>query len=59
VEELDIFFGGAEDSTAESDRLRMQRINESLGLAGLESVEDLKTDKHAATEQVEYESTEA
>ena len=43
LEELDLFFGGSESSIAEADRARMQRINEELGLAGVETVEDLKT----------------
>ncbi|KAJ5134584.1 Major facilitator superfamily domain general substrate transporter [Penicillium atrosanguineum] len=55
LEELDIFFGGSEDSIAEADRIRMQRIYESLGLAGLETVDDLKTEKHSISEQ--YEET--
>ncbi|KAJ6155549.1 hypothetical protein N7470_006115 [Penicillium chermesinum] len=55
LEELDVFFGGSEESIAEADRQRMQRINESLGLAGVENVEDLKT--AVTSEQVEFEST--
>ncbi|KAJ5129082.1 Major facilitator superfamily domain general substrate transporter [Penicillium atrosanguineum] len=51
LEELDVFFGGSEASIAEADRLRMQRINESLGLAGVENVEDLKV--AVTSEQVE------
>ncbi|KAJ5908503.1 sugar transporter [Penicillium taxi] len=43
LEELDVFFGGSESGIAEADRLRMQRINEELGLAGVENVGDLKT----------------
>ncbi|KAJ5665148.1 sugar transporter [Penicillium maclennaniae] len=53
LEELDIFFGGSEDSIAEADRVRMQRIYESLGLAGLDNVDDLKAEKHGIAEQVE------
>jgi hypothetical protein len=53
LEELDIFFGGGMDSIAEADRLRMQRINETLGLAGVENIEDLKTEKEITAEQVE------
>ncbi|KAJ6107467.1 Major facilitator superfamily domain general substrate transporter [Penicillium sp. IBT 18751x] len=53
LEELDIFFGGSEDSIAEADRVRMQRIYESLGLAGLDTVDDLKAEKHGIAEQVE------
>ena len=51
LEELDVFFGGTEASIAEADRQRMQRINESLGLAGVENVEDLKV--AVTSEQVE------
>ncbi|KAJ5682104.1 Major facilitator superfamily domain general substrate transporter [Penicillium maclennaniae] len=51
LEELDVFFGGSEASIAEADRQRMQRINESLGLAGVENVEDLKV--AVTSEQVE------
>lgn len=57
LEELDIFFGGSDESIADSDRQRMQRINESLGLAGIERVEDLKT--AVTAEQVEVGSTKA
>jgi hypothetical protein len=53
LEELDIFFGGGMDSIAEADRLRMQRINETLGLAGVENLEDLKTEKEITAEQDE------
>lgn len=53
LEELDVFFGGAMDSIAEADRIRMQRINETLGLAGVENVEDLKAEKQAYSIQVE------
>ena len=59
LEELDIFFGGSEDSIAEADRVRMQRIYESLGLAGLDTVDDLKTEKHGIAEQVETTKIEA
>jgi hypothetical protein len=31
----------------------MQRINETLGLAGVENLEDLKTEKEITAEQVE------
>lgn len=56
LEELDVFFGGGMDSIAEADRLRMQRINETLGLAGVENIEDLKSEKEIISEQVELES---
>ncbi|TVY51676.1 MFS glucose transporter mfs1 [Lachnellula cervina] len=45
LEELDIYFGGDNDSIAVADKARMQRIEESLGLAGVQTVEDLKTEK--------------
>ncbi|KAJ5381325.1 uncharacterized protein N7496_003753 [Penicillium cataractarum] len=57
LEELDIFFGGEKDGIAEADRQRMERIYESLGLAGVETIEDLKGEKHIASEQVEEQAT--
>ncbi|KZF23319.1 sugar transporter [Xylona heveae TC161] len=45
LEELDIYFGAAEESIAAADRARMQRINERLGLAGVERPEDLLDEK--------------
>ena len=59
LEELDVFFGGDKNSIAEADRLRMMRINESLGLAGVEVLEDLKTEKQIDTDHVEIGSTTA
>jgi hypothetical protein len=53
LEELDIYFGGDNDSIAATDRARMQRIEESLGLAGVERVEDLKTEKGVGSDQHE------
>lgn len=35
------FGGGGRDSIAEADGARMQLVNERLGLAGVEKVEDL------------------
>jgi hypothetical protein len=55
LEELDVFFGGSEANIAEADRLRMQRINETLGLAGVENVEDLKV--AVTAEQIEVGET--
>ncbi|TVY85164.1 MFS glucose transporter mfs1 [Lachnellula suecica] len=51
LEELDVYFGGDNTSIAAADRDRMQRIEESLGLAGMETVEDLKTEKAVASEE--------
>lgn len=59
LEELDIFFGGSANSIAEADRLRMTRINESLGLAGVENLEDLKAEKQVMTDHVEVDSRAA
>ncbi|KAJ6070514.1 hypothetical protein N7467_011833 [Penicillium canescens] len=59
LEELDVFFGGAMDSIAETDRLRMLRINESLGLAGVENLEDLKSEKQIHADHLEVDSTTA
>ncbi|KAG9658835.1 sugar transporter, partial [Aureobasidium melanogenum] len=42
LEELDLYFGGTKDSLAVADRERMQRIEAQLGIAGAETVEDLK-----------------
>ncbi|KAJ5495360.1 hypothetical protein N7539_000476 [Penicillium diatomitis] len=53
LEELDIFFGGAKESIAEADRIRMERIYADLGLAGVETVEDFKGEKHPVTQEVE------
>lgn len=53
LEELDVFFGQNMESIAEADRLRMQRINETLGLAGVETIDDLKNEKEITAEQVE------
>lgn len=52
LEELDVVFGDDMNSITEADRLRMQ-FNESLGLAGLETVEDSRAEKLATAEQVE------
>ena len=41
LEELDVYFGGDDTSLAAADKARMQRINESLGLGGVELPEDL------------------
>jgi MFS family permease len=45
LEELDVFFGGDIDSIAAKDRERMQRINESLGLSGVETADDIRERK--------------
>jgi MFS family permease len=59
LEELDIYFGGDNNSIAVADRERMRRIEESLGIAGVENVEDLKAgekvvggSEHSATAEV-------
>ena len=51
LEELDIFFGGSKESIAEADRLRMERINDQLGLGGVENLEDLNTEKQITTQE--------
>jgi MFS family permease len=43
LEELDIYFGGDNDSIAQADRERMRRIEETLGIAGVQNVEDFNT----------------
>ncbi|KAJ5108533.1 Major facilitator superfamily domain general substrate transporter [Penicillium angulare] len=57
LEELDIFFGGTDATIAAADRDRMERIYETLGLAGVDRVEDLKTAVHA--DQIEVTETKA
>ncbi|KAL3486433.1 sugar transporter [Aspergillus germanicus] len=52
LEELDIYFGGGQDSIAEADRVRMARINEQLGLSGVEKVEDLVGEKAAVHDEL-------
>ncbi|KAL3471501.1 sugar transporter [Aspergillus californicus] len=52
LEELDVYFGGGEDSIAEADRERMQRINEQLGLAGVHKVEDLVDEKSGVHDEL-------
>ena len=42
LEELDIYFGGDNNSIAAADRERMRRIEESLGIAGVREVEELR-----------------
>jgi hypothetical protein len=51
LEELDVYFGGTISDIAIKDRERMQRINASLGLDGVERVEDLKAFDQAADHQ--------
>lgn len=53
LEELDIYFGGSADALAEKDKERMLRIQERLGIAGAESIEDVAEKKEMRTEQVE------
>ncbi|KAJ5280402.1 Major facilitator superfamily domain general substrate transporter [Penicillium angulare] len=56
LEELDIFFGGTDATIAAADRQRMERIYETLGLAGVDRVEDLKTAVHADQIEVTEET---
>lgn len=56
LEELDIYFGGSESNLAIKDKERMQRINESLGLAGIQDVNDIErkgVDDHLHQEDIE------
>ncbi|KAF4632951.1 hypothetical protein G7Y89_g5174 [Cudoniella acicularis] len=53
LEELDVYFGGDNSSIAVADRERMQRIEESLGLAGVQRVEDLKGEKAVGSDEQE------
>ncbi|KAL4773539.1 general substrate transporter [Aspergillus nidulans var. acristatus] len=52
LEELDIYFGGTQESIAEADRARMARINEQLGLSEVEKVEDLINEKGGAHDEL-------
>ncbi|KAL3429632.1 major facilitator superfamily domain-containing protein [Aspergillus tetrazonus] len=52
LEELDIYFGGTQESIAEADRARMARINEQLGLSGVEKVEGLIDEKGGAHDEL-------
>lgn len=53
LEELDVYFGGAADSIALADKARMDRINERLGLTGVENLEDLVDRKTSFGEHAE------
>ena len=48
LEELDVYFGGDSATIAAQDRERMQRIEASLGLAGVQAPEDLLAEKQAS-----------
>lgn len=56
LEELDIYFGGDSATIAAQDRERMQRIEESLGLAGIQAPEDLIVEKHSSPVGSEHET---
>lgn len=56
LEELDIYFGGSDATIAAADRDRMERIYETLGLAGVENVEDLKVAVTADQVEVAHEA---
>ena len=43
LEELDVYFGGDDSSIAAADRERMRRIEESLGIASIQNIEDFQT----------------
>jgi hypothetical protein len=58
LEELDVYFGGDNDSIAAADRERMRRIEESLGIAGVENVEDFKTGEKVVGGSEHSESAE-
>ncbi|KIM95172.1 hypothetical protein OIDMADRAFT_148842 [Oidiodendron maius Zn] len=55
LEELDIYFGGDSATIAAQDRERMQRIEENLGLAGIQAPEDLIVEKHSSPVGSEHE----
>lgn len=56
LEELDVYFGGDETSLAAADRERMRRIEESLGIAGIDGPEDIK-EKKEHVEKIEHEES--
>lgn len=59
LEELDIYFGGDSAGLAVADRERMDRINESLGLSGVEDVNQLNEKpgfQHEEANEVENEN---
>lgn len=56
LEELDVYFGGSDATIAAADRERMERIYETLGLAGVENVEDLKVAVTADQIEVAHET---
>ncbi|KAJ5786165.1 Major facilitator superfamily domain general substrate transporter [Penicillium pulvis] len=56
LEELDVYFGGSDATIAATDRERMERIYETLGLAGVENVEDLKVAVTADQIEVAHET---
>ena len=60
LEELDVYFGGDNDSIAATDKERMRRIEESLGIAGVTEVGDLRigAEKEVGKKYVETESAE-
>lgn len=55
LEELDIFFGGTEDSLAAADRERMANINERLGIKNAETIEDFRDRQPSVTEKPKSE----
>ena len=59
LEELDVYFGGDSATIAARDRERMQRIEESLGLAGVQAPEDLIVEKEAHALASEHDEVPA
>ena len=57
LEELDVYFGGDNSSIAIADKERMERIHASLGILGLETVDDLKIEKLGIEEREENAGT--
>lgn len=55
LEELDIYFGGDDTTIAQEDKVRMDRIHQSLGLSGVERPEDLVEKDSAAVKHLDTE----
>ncbi|KAG0645882.1 MFS glucose transporter mfs1 [Hyphodiscus hymeniophilus] len=57
LEELDVYFGGDDTSIAAADRERMRRIEESLGIAGVQTIDDFQTGEKVAAPITHHSET--
>lgn len=55
LEELDVYFGGDQSSVAAADAERMQRINERLGLSGIEDADQLREKEFSSIHETSEE----